>query len=46
MVNYEVKFVNVNYNPDFLFAAHLEQQKKNPWRNIFRMITRKHILVS
>ena len=45
MVNYEVKFVNVNYNPDFLFAAHLEQ-KKNPWRNIFRMITREHILVS
>ena len=26
MVNYEVEFVKVKYNPDFLFAAHLEKK--------------------
>lgn len=36
MVNYELTFADVNYNPDFLFAAHLG--KKNLWRNMFGMV--------
>lgn len=35
MLNYKLTLANVGYNPDFLFAADLE--RKNLWRNIFRM---------
>lgn len=45
MVNYELTFADVNYNPDFLFAAHLGKKIFGGiclgWLNI-----REHILVS
>lgn len=45
MVNYELTFADVNYNPDFLFAAHLGKKIFGgiclEWLSI-----REHVLVS